>query len=430
MIGGPPSGSRAPRCRFDNQPDRRPLPHSTPITTRSRVCSGLIFCQLFPRRPALYGDARSFTIAPSCPAASEASRCAAASSGVGRTTDGIRCGPATRPSAASRSSSGASRRSTPSRWRQSKNHGDNSRSPSAEPNRLIVSWNGRGRPESASARVSPSRTTVSHGNPRTSSTSSGTDAVMSRSVRVTMTTSSPERWTWMRAPSSLYSTTTSGPSESIASSMVAPGEASMGRMGRPTTSPTASSVCSPPEMASAAVRARSPDSITARRTTAASTPDAAAIASVITPSSAPWRSSPVMSPIRNSCSDAVAAPSSAPSASFRRCAEPAPVMVVRPVSARSTPVTVSVGSSAGAGRAEDRVRHPIPIRPWRVSPASQATVARTSSGDADDSTAASSDVFALRERVAATRSEASTTDARRVTGAPVPRCRRTASVRT
>ena len=63
---------------------------------------------------------------------------------------------------------------------------------------------------------------------------------MSARLRVKTRTSSPERCTWMRAPSSLYSTDAS-PVVSTASDGLAAVAASIGSTGRPTTSPTASS---------------------------------------------------------------------------------------------------------------------------------------------------------------------------------------------
>ena len=55
MTKPPVSGSRAPRWMLDSLPRRRPEPHSTASTTRSRVCTGLTFSQPAPRRPASYG---------------------------------------------------------------------------------------------------------------------------------------------------------------------------------------------------------------------------------------------------------------------------------------------------------------------------------------------------------------------------------------
>ena len=55
----------------------------------------------------------------------------------------------------------------------------------------------------------------------------------------------------------------------------------------------------PPPIAAFDAAPRSPESIAARRTSGAGTPAARATASTITPSSAPWRISPIRSPRRN-----------------------------------------------------------------------------------------------------------------------------------
>ena len=47
-----PSGPRAPRCRFESQPCRRPWPHSAASTTRSSVRTGFTLRHAPPRRPA------------------------------------------------------------------------------------------------------------------------------------------------------------------------------------------------------------------------------------------------------------------------------------------------------------------------------------------------------------------------------------------
>src|SRR5439155_1028905 len=54
MTKPPVAGSRAPRCRLDSQPRRRPCPHSAASTTRSRVCRGFTFTEAEPRRPTSY----------------------------------------------------------------------------------------------------------------------------------------------------------------------------------------------------------------------------------------------------------------------------------------------------------------------------------------------------------------------------------------
>ena len=69
--------------------------------------------------------------------------------------------------------------------------------------------------------------------------------------------------------------------------------ASIGRSGRPTSSPMASSASTPPSRAATATGPAYPASIAARRTAASGTSAAAAMAASITPSSAPWRTWPV-----------------------------------------------------------------------------------------------------------------------------------------
>ena len=90
-----PSGSRAPRCRFDSQPRRRPWPHSAARTTRSSVWRGFTLSHAPPRPPAAYGSVSAFTITPSCPRASASSRNAAASAPVSTTARGTRIGSGT-----------------------------------------------------------------------------------------------------------------------------------------------------------------------------------------------------------------------------------------------------------------------------------------------------------------------------------------------
>ncbi len=69
--------------------------------------------------------------------------------------------------------------------------------------------------------------------------------------------------------------------------------ASIGRTGRPTSRPIAARAALPPARAAAATGPEYPASITARRTSASGTPEAAAMAASITPSRAPCRTCPV-----------------------------------------------------------------------------------------------------------------------------------------
>jgi hypothetical protein len=136
--------------------------------------------------------------------------------------------------------------------------------------------------------------------------------------------------------------------------------ASMGFTGRPTSRPNFASASLPPASAASAVLGSDPLSMIARRTSATGTPAARATASVITPSSAPCRSSPDSSRTRNCCSSPVAAPINSPTSRLRACADPLPATAPMWLNASSTSVSVSEASDAGGG-AERNAAHPTPI---------------------------------------------------------------------
>ena len=161
-----------------------------------------------------------------------------------------------------------------------------------------------------------------------------------------MRTSSPRRWIWIRIPSSLNSTDASS-IPSRASATVAPVDASMGRMGRKISKPTALSPSSPPVMAIRAISVRSPESMSARRAIAPGTAAALATASAMTPARAPCRRPPVSRPTRKVASGSVARPSSASRSSRRRAADPVPVAAWTSEIAPSTSSMLSDGSAAG-----------------------------------------------------------------------------------
>ena len=91
----------------------------------------------------------------------------------------------------------------------------------------------------------------------------------------------------------------------------------------------------------------------ARRTASRGTSAARATASTMTPSCAPWRSSPVSSATRKRCSGSVARAKSAASASRRAACDPGPAIAPIASHAASTSLSASVGlaSPARAGRA-------------------------------------------------------------------------------
>ncbi len=161
-------------------------------------------------------------------------------------------------------------------------------------------------------------------------------------------TSSPSRWTWIRAPSSFHSTA-AGPVLASADSTSGAVEASIGAIGRPTSSRNAASAGSPSPSAAEATAPRSPRSISARRTAATGTSAAFATASPTTAVSAPWRRSPRIKARRKPCSDAVARESSAVSSSRRAAWDPAPLKPASDSNAASTSNTESDGAVAAGG---------------------------------------------------------------------------------
>ena len=202
-ITNPPSGPRAPRCRFESHPRRRPEPHSTAEHDQVERVDRL---DLHPRRPAparlvgrvqrLDDDAlvalrqRRLEHAPA--------RRAAPATRSGTSAD----------SAAARSEPGRSSRSSPSRCSRSKNIGVSS---TGAPERLANRDPGdleRVRPAVLAQR---DRLAVEHERPPPAAPAPprpppGSRAVTSSSVRVKIPTASPSRWTWIRAPSSFHST--------------------------------------------------------------------------------------------------------------------------------------------------------------------------------------------------------------------------------
>ena len=157
--------------------------------------------------------------------------------------------------------------------------------------------------------------------------------------------------------------------------MSAAGEASIGRTGRPTSRRKRRARRAPGERGLgddaevAAQHRRAPQH-------GGGEPAAFATASAMTPSSAPWRSSPEISARRKPCSRSVARPNSAPSACAGRPASRGRT-ARRCRAAASTSATVRLGSAAGGG-----VRAATPSRPrWAL-----AQLARQV-GDADSTSA-------------------------------------------
>ncbi len=135
--------------------------------------------------------------------------------------------------------------------------------------RRISSWNGSGRPVASRATTSPSRM---NGAPprsrRAMATMSGRLRVTSDMRRLQIATRSPSRWSWMRAPSYLYSSAEAPPWAASASSTSPAISASIGSSGTNTRGAAAASASAPCPSASAATVVRSPVTSAARRTAA------------------------------------------------------------------------------------------------------------------------------------------------------------------
>jgi hypothetical protein len=151
----------------------------------------------------------------------------------------------------------------------------------------------------------------------------------------------------MRIPSSFHSTEARSKLETASATLSAV-EASIGKIGRKSSKPTARSPCSPSLMAISAVRVRSPESISARRASSPETPAAFATASTMIPARAPCRSSPVNRRLTKPASGSVARSSSSVRSCLRRAPDPLPVAAWICEIAVSRSATVSVGFSAGA----------------------------------------------------------------------------------
>ena len=167
-----------------------------------------------------------------------------------------------------------------------------------------VSWNGRGRPASSSAIASPSSTASSTGSAGATATTSGSrggDVVeaagVDADVGAALVHLDPDpvelgvdadlrHRARVRGPSSL-SSLSSPLIFANAAAMSGAVDASIGLTGWPTVSPNASTASRPSVIAARATGPTAPRSITARRTTANGTSDAAATASTSDDSSAP-----------------------------------------------------------------------------------------------------------------------------------------------
>jgi hypothetical protein len=403
------------------------------------VCRGLTLIHPEPRRPAAYGASSDLTTTPSCPCASASRKNSLASVTEPVTRRGISSsGGTVRASSACRRRSGRSIRSTPSACSTSNRNTESWTAGvfgfvSWLAVRAAVSWKGSGLPSARSAISSPSKTAARTGSLASAATTSGSRPVISSKVLVNRRTAPSARWAWILMPSSFHSTAAPAvpsaalsavpsaalsavpsaalsavPSAGVpppilarASAMLEALAASIGRTGRPTSRPKACRASRPPASAPAATAPSEPRIIIARRTSATGTEAARATASVITPSSAPCRSSPESRPYRNCCSVSVARPNNSLTSAFRAAVDPLPEIAPIAENPASTSLSVSVAAAAGANPPRS-VAQPTPICRCGSSPDRYATAIGTSRGPAWRSAAASASILASRALVVAT----------------------------
>ena len=211
-------------------------------------------------------------------------------------------------------------------------------------------------------------------------------------------------------PSSFHSTA-AGLTFSIAAATSAAGEASIGRMPRPTCSPIARSASAPPAIAVAATAPRSPCSISARRRSAGGHVGGArgglghhALERALADAARQQRAQ-----------ERLLAPGRAPEQRGERRAPRG--LRARARRARRSPRrrrrrrsrdSEAVPTGGGASRT---AAQPTPIWRWRSSPDRNATAIAASSGEAVRSASASTAILPLRALVALTVSEAATRSA-------------------
>ena len=149
----------------------------------------------------------------------------------------------------------------------------------------------------------------------------------------------------------------------------------------------------------------------ARRTASRGTSAARATASTMTPSWAPWRSSPVSSATRKRCSGSVARAKSAASASRRAACEPGPAIAPIASHAASTSTSASVGLDRGRGQIAQRA---VAHADLALAQLARQVGHRRSPPRRARSAAASRparSIFSLRARVARTASEVAVSSA-------------------
>ena len=173
------------------------------------------------------------------------------------------------------------------------------RDSSLRPKRRIVSWNGRG---AALARQREHLAVENRGAAPAARRSRSRSPARSRSRRAPFASNTRTPWSplWIctRAPSSLYSSTADSSAASALVHVAASGSRASAPAARRASNENARAPRCPPRAPLVATGATPPASMIARRTSAGATSAAAAIASAMTPSRAPCRSSPSNRPAR------------------------------------------------------------------------------------------------------------------------------------
>ena len=375
---------------LESQPWRRPLPHSTASTTRSSVCARL---DLDPARPAAAGlvgrverldhdalVARGEQPSPKNASASSAS----AVSSRGTTVLGGHQAPRARRArslAGSVEQVAAVEVQDVEEVRRHRSRRRPRRRPSSARRGLLE----RPRPPVV---VEQQRLAVEHeprapAAPRTASTSSGSRSVMSSRLRVQTATSSPSRCTWIRMPSSLPSTAPAAAGRlergrerraRCRPASAAPGGRPRARTRRARRRPRSARPRRPRRCGAGQHRGAADDGRRDARTPRRRRPTS-------TPSSAPWRTSPVTRPRSSACSSAVArAEQRSSTCGALAPASPTPdtpgQLLERGVDLQHRQRRLVGRRRAG----RSATRQPTPVRRWVSEPDEVAATTTTSSG--------------------------------------------------
>ncbi len=225
----------------------------------------------------------------------------------------------------------------------------------------------------------------------------------------------PSRWSWMRAPSYLYSRAVRPPWAVSTSSKLVAGSASMGRSGTNTRGLAPARAAAPPVRARVATVERSPRKSAARRTAVESAPAASPIASRTRPSDTPVRISPEMIRQSRSCSAAVAREANSASRSSRACLDPGPTADATAPKPSATSREAQRGPAAGSARGSPRVPSTRGSEMENGRPVKYATAPAASSGSMRRRKSVTRRSFSRRPGLVSRRRQSATRSANGVT---------------